>query len=220
MAILHPPFSGFHGRVRRPAMRDLGAKDLGERDLGIFLALHKVGEAMNVEDFRGRVVRATLKKMALHSDSAENLLVGTALQESRLHYLKQLGGPALGLYQMEPETHDDIWVNYLADREDLFNKVWEFTSNQPTENIVLRTVTDEGAPLKIPFNYPDAEELIWNLAYATAMARVHYLRVPWRLPAPDDIEGLSLYWKQHWNTPQGKGEPKDFVRKYRASHEV
>lgn len=42
----------------------------------------------------------------LYSESAVNLLLGTAIQESRHGlYLRQFrGGPALGLYQMEPRT--------------------------------------------------------------------------------------------------------------------
>ena len=40
--------------------------------------------------------------------------MGTITQESRATYVKQLGnGPALGLAQMEPATHDDIWINFL-----------------------------------------------------------------------------------------------------------
>lgn len=45
----------------------------------------------------------------LNSLSAVNLLLGTAAQESHLGtYLKQQGGPALGAFQMEPFTFDDI----------------------------------------------------------------------------------------------------------------
>ena len=52
----------------------------------------------------------------LVSQEAENLLMGTAAQESALgEYIRQLGnGPALGIFQMEPETFDDIVRNYLA----------------------------------------------------------------------------------------------------------
>jgi hypothetical protein len=45
--------------------------------------------------------------------AAAQLLLGTALKESlQLKYRRQIQGPALGYYQMEPATHDDIWNNY------------------------------------------------------------------------------------------------------------
>jgi hypothetical protein len=49
------------------------------------------------------------------------LLLGTALTESGdMHYLHQLGnGPALGVYQMEPTTHEDIYDNYLKYKKEL-----------------------------------------------------------------------------------------------------
>ncbi|KAF0118141.1 MAG: hypothetical protein FD149_866 [Rhodospirillaceae bacterium] len=67
------------------------------------------------------VIRPTLLHLGLHSPAAEALLLGTAIQESRLGtYLRQTGGgPALGVYQMEPATHEDIWTNFLAYRPDL-----------------------------------------------------------------------------------------------------
>lgn len=53
------------------------------------------------------VVRPVLRVMSAWSQPAEDLVMGTAAQESRLTYLRQLGGgPALGLWQMEPATHD------------------------------------------------------------------------------------------------------------------
>lgn len=43
----------------------------------------------------------------LCSDSAVNLLLGTAAQESRFgHFLRQTNGPALGAFQIEPKTFD------------------------------------------------------------------------------------------------------------------
>jgi hypothetical protein len=64
--------------------------------------------------FRALIVRPALESINLWSQQAEDLVMGTAAQESRLIYLRQLGnGPALGLFQMEPATHNDIWVNFL-----------------------------------------------------------------------------------------------------------
>lgn len=148
---------------------------------------------LNILQFRTNVVRPVLQAIGAHSQAAENLLIGTAVQESNLHYLRQLAdGPARGLYQMEPATHDDHWDNYLAYRGELRGRVEAFT---------------------VPGQDRHAQ-LAWNLAYATAMCRVHYMRVPAPLPAPTDVDGLARYWKQHYNTPLGRGTVEEFKDKY------
>ena len=57
-------------------------------------------------------------------------------------------------------------------------------------------------------------ELAGNLYYATAMARIHYLRRPERLPSAMDVEGLAQYWKDHYNTYLGAGTPEKAVKMY------
>lgn len=147
------------------------------------------------QQFRTHVVRPAIEALGLWSESAEALLMGTAAQESHLgRYLHQVGGgPALGPFQMEPATYRDIWANYLAYRRPLANAVHD-----------LAGVT-----------VPNSEVMAYHLRYAAAMARIHYLRVPQRLPAADDIVGLAQYWKQHYNTPAGRGTVDEFVANYR-----
>ena len=147
---------------------------------------------LNIHQFTTHVIRPTLHQIGLHSDSAENLLLGTALVESgQLHYLHQLGaGPAHGIYQMEPRTHEDIWTNYLEYHKELRRQVLAFI-----------------APVPEP-----VDQLVTNLAYATVMTRIFYLRKPNALPAADDIRGLANYWKDHYNTHLGAGKADTFVR--------
>ena len=148
---------------------------------------------LNIAQFRASIVRPTLQAMDAHTRAAENLVLGTALQESDLHHLVQMaGGPARGLFQMEPATHDDIWENFLAYRQELGEKV----------RALLAPAGDR------------LDQLVWNLAYATAMCRGHYLRVPRALPAPEDIDGLGNYWKEHYNTAEGRGTAEDFIGKF------
>ena len=150
---------------------------------------------INPTHFREFVIRPVLKTMDAWSESLENLMMGTAMQESGLTYLKQLGGgPALGIFQMEPDTHDDIWNNYLDYRDDIKTTVSGFMCRDKIER--------------------DQEEMVWNLAYATAMCRVHYLRVPESFPHEKDIIGMASYWKQYYNTPLGKGTIDQFVENY------
>ena len=69
---------------------------------------------IHIQQFKDHIIVPTLKKIGLHSDAAVQLLLGTAVQESRLMYLKQLkGGPAIGFYQIEVITLNDIYVNFL-----------------------------------------------------------------------------------------------------------
>lgn len=70
---------------------------------------------VNVQQFRNLVLDPTLKQSGLYFLEASDLLLGTALVESNLEHLKQIGGgPALGFFQMEPETFDDIFYRYLC----------------------------------------------------------------------------------------------------------
>ena len=140
---------------------------------------------------RRALVRETLLQIKLHSNEAENLIIGTIAQESRGgEYLRQLGGgPALGICQMEPETFEDIWKNYLEYKPHLKN------------DILKLCVTGE------------AEELVWNLKLAIAMCRVHYLRVS--QPIPFGLTEQAYYWKKHYNTPKGKGTVDEYLENYK-----
>ena len=139
-------------------------------------------------------IEQTLKETGFYSKPAVDLLMITAAQESHLGtYIKQLNGPALGIYQMEPATHDDIVNNYLKNRSRAWFVLWK------------RLVQN--------FN---AQRLIYDLRYATIMARVFYLRFP--EPIPNNPQGyifnLAQYWKHYWNTISGKGRISDAIRNY------
>jgi len=140
-------------------------------------------------NFRELIVRPVLLGLGMHSPAAENLEVGTALVESDLGYLQQMGGgPALGLWQMEPATFDDH-LRYLHSRLDLLDRVRPFAINWP----------------------PTADELPGNLYLGAAMCRIHYWRKTEKLPAADDLAGLAAYWKNHYNTKKGAGRITDFM---------
>lgn len=132
---------------------------------------------LNVGQFRLLVVRPVLTHLALWSTAAENLLLGTALQESGLRFLRQRSnGPARGIYQIDPVTDDEVHAGFLAGRPALAAKVDALLAPMPSRG----------------------EQLVTNLAYATAMARVIYLRCPEPMPAADDVAGLARYWKRHF----------------------
>ncbi len=149
---------------------------------------------MDAGQLRRQIVAPALRSVGLWSQEAENLVMGTAAVESDLQYVRQHGGPALGLFQMEPETHDDIWDNYLKYR--------------PNRETMLLSVIDAG-------QRPLPSRMVWDLRYATLMCRLHYRRVQPPLPEADDAWALGAYWKEHYNTPKGRGTVEKFVEKYR-----
>lgn len=137
------------------------------------------------------------------SDSAINLLLGTCAQESNMgEYLKQLNnGPALGIYQIEPKTHIDIYENYLQFDNKILEKITKLLINFSTSNLLANTQYYE-------------ENLIGNLYYATAIARICYWRHSESLPKSYDTEGLARYWKKYYNTDKGKGTVAEFVNNF------
>ena len=137
---------------------------------------------IDIDHFRLHVVRATLIYMHMWSASAEELLVGTAVTESGLRYLRQFNdGPARGLYQIEPATHDDITDRYLARHSDIRKRLYTLLAPIPSR----------------------IDQLVTNLAYATAIARVKYWMQSEPLPEANDYRGLAQYYKKYYNTRSG-----------------
>lgn len=142
---------------------------------------------MSVEplQFRLYIVRAPLKAVNLWSPEAEELLMMTAATESFLgRYIRQVGGIALGEFQMEPATFHDC-NRYLGLR--------------PRPNFTPHT---------------DPEMLIYDRAAATVYARIKYLMDPDPIPPANDLRGLAAYYKKVYNTPLGKGSVEKALADY------
>ncbi|GBR19441.1 hypothetical protein [Gluconobacter japonicus] len=143
---------------------------------------------LDVAQLKHCVVDPTLTGLGLGGAAAVNLLTGTALAESRGMYLKQVGGgPALGLWQMEPATHDDCWNNFLR---------------FPVGKRLGCLLEEMLAP-----DLPRSAQMITNLRYACAMARIRFYRVKEALPGANDPYALSRYHKVHYNTVLGAADP-------------
>jgi hypothetical protein len=139
------------------------------------------------------VIEPTLAYLGLSDPAATNLLLGTAAQESGFRFLAQYPtGPARGIYQIEPATHHDLLDNFVKFHPDLAARLSE----------LVFAACDRDQQLTV------------NLSYATAIARLLYLRAPGPMPKPTDIPGLAAYWKQHYNTPLGAGQPEEFVANF------
>ena len=150
---------------------------------------------MDKDQLRVHIIEPALRELGLHSNSAVQLLMLTCAQESRLgHYIVQIRGPAKGIFQMEPATHDDIWENYLKYKPDLAQKLEHIAGTHPVQ--------------------PTADVLVYNLRYAAAMARIHYRRSPDALPDYGDIVGMANMWKKVYNTPLGRGTAREAMENY------
>lgn len=120
---------------------------------------------------------------------AVELLMGTCMQESECgKYLHQTdGGPALGIMQMEPDTE---------------RLVWKWVQSTPFKDAVT--------PLVMP-GLDRTQQLVGNLYYSVAMARMLYASIPTSLPAAGDINGQAAYYKQHYNSPLGAATVQQYV---------
>ena len=98
------------------------------------------------------------------------------------------------LFQIEPRTHDDIHINWLAHRPRLAARIGE---------------------LAAPWPGPRAEQTTGNLYYAAAIARQVCRRAPDPLPAPGDAADMGGYWKAIYNTPLGAGDRVRFAADFR-----
>lgn len=153
-------------------------------------------DPIQLRDFVIRPVLRHLEPEIPYSLAAEHLLLGTAAQESRLRYLHQLGrGPAVGLWQMEPFTYDDLWKTTLAGGGNaLAAKVR-----------ILQTPGFSGG---------SSWELAGNLYLACAMSRVFYRRIREALPPAYNVRAMGMYWKRYYNTMAGKGTVEEFIRNW------
>jgi hypothetical protein len=150
---------------------------------------------INQKQFRELIIQPTLNALQLYSDDAEELLIFTMATESLGGtYIKQVKGPALGVYQCEPATHQDLWVNFIFNRLPILTLM---TMHFHTPRV------------------PNPDRLIYDLRYATAIARLHYRRFAEPIPSKSDVEGMWEYYKQYYNTPKGKADKDKSIEAYK-----
>ena len=146
---------------------------------------------MTAADLRS-LIQSTLTPIGLYSRDAEELLMATAANESHLgEYRRQVNGPAIGIFQEEPEDFRDIDENFLAYREPLLHRI----------DTLSRSCT--------------VEDLENNDRYAIAICRVHYLRAPEPIPSADDLEGIWNFYKRRYNSADGAANERAFMACYR-----
>jgi hypothetical protein len=130
--------------------------------------------------------------------AAEELLMMTAAQETHMgRWLRQnygkgsANGVGRGIYSIEPSTHKALRI-YFAQNTKLMGRVDDFKAPH--------------ADLK--------GQLVWNLAYSTAIARLKYYSITMPLPKADDLQGLAEYWDKYFNGNPDHGFPEDAIMNY------
>jgi hypothetical protein len=140
-----------------------------------------------------KMIKDTLTPLGLWTDEAEELLLATSAQESHLGaYRRQIHGPALGIFQVEPATFHDLTSGFLPRHPRLEQQVVALANGKYTST-----------------------EMINNDPFAIAIARVLYWRAPEPLPKATDLEGLWNLYKKRWNTPLGSATKDQFYANYK-----
>lgn len=132
--------------------------------------------SIQLQQIRDLVIIPALTAIGHAEPAAVRLVLGTGLVESNYEYLAQDGGPALGFWQMEPATCNDLFTRFLYNNSSLHS------------DVVRLTLAGDLV-----------SQLTWNLKYAAAMCRVKYLSIPVSLPNVDDLEGMAAYWLKFYN---------------------
>jgi hypothetical protein len=152
---------------------------------------------MNAQQLHDHIIKPTLEYMGgnYYSKDAAFLLLCTAAIESNCgEYIKQINGPALGVFQMEPKTHDDIWENCdaLFDGGKIQNIACVFYSLAPMGKCGDEALTS--APM-----------------YSCAIARLKYSMDAAPLPDRNDIKAVYEYYKRIYNTEGGASTYEKFL---------
>jgi hypothetical protein len=160
-----------------------------------------------VNDLRELVIRPTLLALDIWSPTAENLLLGTAAQESDLGFRMQSDKDCgLGIYFISARAHTQVWDKYLVTDPELASRVRGLASQQQF--------------LKNPHS-----ELVINLSYATAIAWMIYKRQQIVLTDNPSAHELARYWLHYYcaRDEQAVQKPhnddsqiESFVTRYRA----
>lgn len=130
--------------------------------------------------FLNTIIMPACKAIGHWSDEYWQLGLGTAMKESALCQRRQIGGgPALGLFQMEPVTYWDL-VAYMSNRRSLYH------------NVLALSGKSDG--------FPGPEEMVANDKFAAAMCRVKYLTIKEPLPEVNDTIAQAVYWGKWYNT--------------------
>ena len=127
------------------------------------------------------------------------LLHGTAAVESDYGYAtKQIKGPALGIFQITPNTYSALNEEYLKDKPTY--KDW-------LSGFAIKSFDTEG-------------NLRYNVPYQVACALLIYKMKGAFNRRLDSTANRARVYKKLWNTPKGKSTVKKYIEKKRAANDI
>lgn len=148
----------------------------------------------DITQFRDNIVTPSLELIQMRSECMVELLVFTcAIESAGGTYVKQKNGPALGIYQIEPATFTDLWVNYISRKPDIVNLL--------SLNCNVHRM-------------PEPHEVMWDLRIASICTALLY-RYKKVTPTQKDEDYLWDLYKTHYNTPGGAAEKDPSLKLYR-----
>jgi hypothetical protein len=148
----------------------------------------------NIDQFRENILAPALDALQIRSKELAELLVFTcAVESAGGTYVKQIQGPALGIYQIEPNSFTDVWQNYAIRKPDVLNLL--------ALNLGVHRV-------------PEPREVITNLLLATAMCALFYQHRK-VFPKQMDEDYLWDLYKKYYNTEKGAAQKEPSILAYR-----
>lgn len=142
----------------------------------------------------------------LYVERVTNLLFGTAAHESHFRFRRQVGvkgnAGAYGLWQLERISILDS-LRRIKGPSRLRARIKDLVGDDlPSawtlfeQEAVVQRIADA-------MTVPEGDKL------SCVFARLHYLWKPGMVRG--EIEQQAAYWKQHYNTPSGKGTVKQYM---------
>ena len=157
----------------------------------------RITQGMNPRHVR-HVVESTLLYIGVPkkevSKWADLLLITSQVESDMGYLLKQVRGPAQGIFQLEPATEKWIWTWLKKNNPELGERIKK-----------LRCEAHLGA-----------HEAQYNLAYATAMAYMEYHHRKVTPVGKSVMEMLHLH-KRYYNTDLGKASVSNSLKKLTGS---
>lgn len=152
---------------------------------------------MNKHQLTEYVIKPTLSKMplGLTDESVMAVEMIIAHESSRGKYIHQISGPALGLGQIEPATHNDTWKHG--------DSIW-------LNALAMGIVSESDYKHK---THPKPERMIYDLSYTVFMIRQRLFMKPEKLPS--SAGAMSIYLKKHWNTVLGKANDYSYLNDWK-----
>ena len=133
-----------------------------------------------------KIINYVLRDLKMYSEDAESLVYRTGMAESGYSHLEQVKGPAIGFFQVEPDTINDTIDNYLKFRP------------KKLAHLVKRGLNLEAIETSV----------LCSIYLQVAFCRYKYWRSP--MPIPTGMVKQAKYWKEIYNGP-GKGTIEHFV---------